>query len=131
PWGRRAYGAARREFAEEGALARLAAGSEPLPGIGCGLSERVVEIPWVLRHLAGSRSDRVLDVGTAFSPMVYKWLLVRQPHTIEAADLAAVDIPGISGHIADVRRLPLASDSFDVAICLSTLEHIGMNNAQY
>jgi hypothetical protein len=127
----RGHGATRRDFREEDVIARLAVGTEPLTGIGVGLSERVVEIPWVLRGLAGRRGDRVLDIGTAFSPMVYKWLLVRQPHVVEAADLAALDIPGISSHIADVRRLPMASDSFDVAICLSTLEHIGMDNTQY
>jgi hypothetical protein len=143
PWSRRlgqllylpklacGHGDTRREFAEEKVIERLLTSSEPLAGIGAGLSERVVEIPWVLHRLGESRSGRVLDIGTAFSPMVYKWLLVRQPHTVEVADLAEVDIPGVRSHLADVRSLPLASDRFDVAICLSTLEHIGMDNTQY
>jgi Methyltransferase domain len=121
----------RREFAEEAVIARLAVGREPIEGIGVGLSERVVEIPWVLRRLAAGGGERVLDIGTAFSPMVYKWLLVRQPHTVEVADLAEVDILGLRGHVADVRSLPFADASFDQAICLSTLEHIGMDNTQY
>lgn len=122
---------ARRDFGEEPIIERLAAGREPLERIGVGLSERVVEIPWVLRRLAAGQGSRVLDIGTAFSPMVYKRLLIRQPHTVEVADLAEVDIPGVSSHVADVRRLPFAADSFDVAVCVSTLEHVGMDNTQY
>ena len=125
------HGDTRRDFGEEAIIERLAKGRAPLERVGVGFSERVVEIPWVMRRLAGGRGSRVLDIGTAFSPMVYKRLLLRQPHTVEVADLAEVDIPGLSSHVADVRRLPFAADSFDVAICVSTLEHIGMDNTQY
>jgi hypothetical protein len=111
-------------------IERLALGQEPLAGIGVGLTERVVEIPWVLRRLSG-RGQRVLDIGTAFAPMIYKWLLVRQPHAVDVADLNEIYIPGLTSHLADVRRLPFANDSFDVAICLSTLEHVGMDNTNY
>jgi Methyltransferase domain len=118
-------------FAEEPLIERLALGTEPLADVGPGLSERVVEIPWVLRSLPSDRDGRILDVGTAFALIVYKWLLVRQPHTIEVADLADAYVPGLRSHVADVRRLPFASDSFDVATCISTLEHVGMNNSDY
>jgi hypothetical protein len=121
----------RREFAEEPLIERLAVGRAPLERIGAGLSERVVEIPWVLRRLGEAHATRVLDIGTAFSPVVYKRLLVRQPLLVETADLAEVDIPGVTSHLADVREMPFETDSFDVAICLSTLEHIGMDNTQY
>jgi hypothetical protein len=118
-------------FTEEPLIERLALGREPLEGIGVGLSERVVEIPWVLRRLPGDRGNRVLDIGTAFSPMIYKWLLIRQPHVIEVADLNETYIPGLRSHVADVRNLPFAPDSFDIAVCVSTLEHIGMDNTNY
>lgn len=120
-----------REFTEEPLIERLALGREPLEGVGVGLTERVIEIPWVLRRLPAGEGDRVLDIGTAFSPMIYKWLLVRQPHVVEVADLAEADIPGLRSHVADVRRLPFAQDSFDVATCISTLEHVGMDNTNY
>jgi hypothetical protein len=120
----------RREFAEEPVIERLALGREALEGIGVGLTERVVEIPWVLRRLPG-RGERILDIGTAFAPMVYKWLLVRQPHSVDVADLNEIYIPGLTSHVADVRSLPFADDSFDVTICLSTLEHVGMDNRNY
>jgi hypothetical protein len=118
-------------FAEEPLIERLSLGQEPLEGVGVGLSERVVEIPWVLRSLPADHKTRVLDIGTAFSVGVYKWLLVRQPHDIEAADLAEAYVPGLRSHVADVRSLPFAQDSFEVATCISTLEHVGMDNSDY
>ncbi len=121
----------RREFAEEPLVERLALGDEPLRGFGVGLTERVVEIPWVLRSLRSHKDAHVLDIGTAFSPMVYKRLLVRQPQSIEVADLAETDHLGLPCHVADVRSLPFAADSFDIAICVSTLEHVGMDNTNY
>jgi hypothetical protein len=120
----------RRVFAEEPLIARLVLGGTPLEGVGVGLTERVVEIPWVLRRLPG-RGERVLDIGTAFAPVIYQWLLLRQPDTIEIADLNKAFIPGLVSHVADVRKLPFANDSFAVAICLSTLEHVGMDDANY
>jgi hypothetical protein len=118
-------------FTEEPLIERLALGREPLEGIGVGLSERVVEIPWVLRRLPEDQRNRILDIGTAFSPMVYKWLLARQPHAVELADLNEAYIPGLRSHVADVRSLPFPEDSFDVAMCISTLEHVGMDNTNY
>jgi hypothetical protein len=120
-----------REFLEESVIERLATTDAPLLEVGAGLSERVIEIPWVMRRLDDRGARRVLDVGTAFSPMVYKRLLIRRRETIDVADLAETHIPGLRSHIADVRELPFETGSFDVAICISTLEHIGMINSQY
>jgi SAM-dependent methyltransferase len=122
----------RRTFTEEATIERLAASSEPLDGVGAGLSERVIEIPWVIRDLARQdRPQRILDIGTAFAPDAYKWLLVRLQHSIEVVDLAVTDLPGVMSHVADVRELPFPSGSFDVATCISTLEHIGLDNDHY
>jgi hypothetical protein len=122
----------RRTFTEEALIDRLSGSQEPLAGAGAGLSERVIEIPWVIRNLAlADGSLRVLDIGTAFAPDAYKWLLVRLEHTVEVVDLADAEIPGVESHVADVREMPFATDSFDVATCISTLEHIGLDNNQY
>jgi hypothetical protein len=120
-----------REFTEEALIERLLAGREPLEGIGAGLTERVVEIPWVLRSLSGDSTTRLLDIGTAFAPVVYKRLLVRLPQTVEVADLAPAELLGLPSHVADVRTLPFADGSFDIAVCVSTLEHVGMDNTNY
>lgn len=123
----------RRTFAEEATIDRLAAASvRPLSGVGAGLSERVIEIPWVIRNLAAAPTPlRVLDIGTAFAPDAYKWLLIRLEHSVEVVDLASADLPDVKSHVADVRELPFASASFDVATCISTLEHIGLDNDHY
>jgi SAM-dependent methyltransferase len=38
---------------------------------------------------------------------------------------------GISYVFADLRDLPYRSDYFNTVVCISTLEHVGMNNALY
>ena len=63
--------------------------------------------------------------------MVYQRRLVRMAQTVELADLADPDIPGLLSHRVDLRELPFEADTFDVAICISTLEHIGMDNDKY
>ena len=117
-------------FAEERLIEQLLAGDGPLERIGQGLSERVVEVPWVVRSLPRAPS-RVLDVGTAFAPVVYKRVLARQPQTVEVVDLAEASIPGLRSHVADIRSLPFADGEFGAATCISTLEHIGMENTHY
>jgi hypothetical protein len=123
--------ATRGVFQEEPLIERLVTGTAPLEHYGAALSERVVEIPWVWRRLPTDRRVRILDVGTAYAPMVYKWLLMRLPHSVEIADLSDAYVPGVRSHIADVRSLPFEQDSFDAAICISTLEHVGMDNTNY
>ncbi len=123
--------ATRIAFAEERLIERLVSDDAPLDGVGVGLSERVIEIPWILRALPSNPGARVLDVGTAFAPVVYKRLLVRLAQRVETVDLAPTDLPGIVSHVADVRSLPFGDAAFDAATCISTLEHIGMDNAHY
>lgn len=121
----------RLTFAEERVIEPLAMGDAPLDGVGSGLSERVIEVPWVIRSLRGSERLHVLDVGTAFAPVVYKRLLRYLPHEIEGIDLADRRVPGVKTHVADIRNLPFGDNSFDLAVCISTLEHIGMDNEHY
>lgn len=120
----------RLAFSEESAIEQLIATKQPLDRIGIDLSERVVEVPWVLRSLPKAPA-RVLDVGTAFAPIVYKRLLVRQPQVIDVVDLAEATIPGLNSYVADIRSLPFADNAYDAASCISTLEHIGMDNDHY
>jgi Methyltransferase domain len=121
----------RLAFAEEASIERTLREDLPLERLGAGLSERVVEIPWALRALPRGAGVRVLDVGTAFAPIVYKRQLIRLPQAVEVVDLAAARIGRLPSHVADIRRLPFAERSFDAALCISTLEHIGMDNEHY
>src|SRR5262249_30103610 len=41
------------------------------------------------------------------------------------------DVPGLQSVVADVRTLPFGDGAFGLAYCISTLEHIGRDNAVY
>jgi SAM-dependent methyltransferase len=87
--------------------------------------ERAIEIPWVLARYGGE--PRVLDIGTAFAEPAY----VEGLQELGAADLVTVDLAEPADVIADVRDLPFEDRRFDVAFCVSTLEHVGRDNATY
>ncbi len=95
-----------------------------------GSDERVVEIPWVLSRYRGE--PRVLDVGSAHAPIAYlRALTAATPGRPVAVDLAAAELDGFECVTADLRALPFDDGAFDVAFCVSTLEHIGADNALY
>jgi SAM-dependent methyltransferase len=94
-----------------------------------GTDERVVEIPWVLSRL---RTDgRVLEVGYAFAETPYLAALLRSGAEVVGVDLATRDVDGIETVAADVRALPFDDGSFDQVLLVSTLEHVGADNAVY
>jgi SAM-dependent methyltransferase len=92
--------------------------------------ERAVEIAWVLARYRAE--PRVLDVGYANAERAYLDALVAAcPAQPVGVDLVDGDVPGMRGVIGDVRRLPFEDGSFDVAFCISTLEHVGADNRVY
>lgn len=91
--------------------------------------ERVVEIPWVLSRLRGGA---VLEVGYAFAEPAYLSALVAaRPERLVGVDLAEADVPGMETVRADVRELPFPEATFDQVLLVSTLEHVGADNALY
>ena len=95
-----------------------------------GTDERAIEIPWALARLPVGA--RVLDVGYAFAEPAYLAALVSAvPEGVVGVDLAEVDVPGLRGVVADVRELPFERGSFDAALLISTLEHVGRDNTVY
>jgi hypothetical protein len=92
--------------------------------------ERPIEIPWVLARYAGEQ--RLLDVGYAFAEPAYLAGLVGLGvPELTGVDLVAAEVPGLTSVQADLRKLPFTDGAFDVAIAISTLEHVGRDNAQY
>jgi hypothetical protein len=92
--------------------------------------ERAIEIPWCLARYDGE--PRVLDVGYAFAEPAYLAGLSALGATeLVGVDLAEADVPGLRPVVADVRELPFEDGSFDVAFCISTLEHVGRDNDVY
>ncbi len=95
-----------------------------------GSDERVIEIPWVLSRLRAER--RVLDVGYAFAEPAYlAGLVAAVSGELVGVDLAEAEVPGLRSVVGDLRQLPFRARSFDVALCVSTLEHIGRDNTVY
>src|SRR5581483_6365997 len=93
-----------------------------------GVDERPIEIPWCLARVRPG--ERVLDVGYAFAEQVYLDALV-DLGGVTGVDLVEREAPGITGVQADLRELPFGDHQFDVAIAISTLEHVGRDNTQY
>ena len=105
----------------------------PLPErYGIGFDERVVEFPWIAtRELSG----RVLDAGSTLN---HAHVLPRLRPRVASLDIVTLTpeeqaFPqlDVSYQYADLRDLPYRDAIYDTVVCLSTLEHVGMDNAQY
>lgn len=121
-----------RELDNAVARERLTA-AEPLPpGYGAGASERVVEIPWLLAQAPGGK---MLDAGSALNHSDYLDRLHPPLEELHIVTLAyegnAYPERGISYVYADLRALPYDDGHFDTVASISTLEHVGMDNAGY
>ena len=102
-----------------------------------GLDERVVEYPWLferMRDLVGA--DRVLDAGSVLNHgrILGAWKRARLP----AVSIVTLGYEGnavVSNEVryefADLRALPYRDEWFPVVLSLSTLEHVGLDNAIY
>src|SRR5881397_1588293 len=94
------------------------------------VDERPIEIAWTLGRYRGER--RVLDLGYAFAePIWLSAVIAAHPRELTGVDLVERAVPGMESVVADLRELPFANRSFDVVFCISTLEHVGADNARY
>ena len=102
------------------------------------LDERVVEYPWVFDRLQSlvSTGAHVLDAGSVLN---YERLL-RAWETLVGAPLSIVTLAYegkaavsdlVRYEFADIRRLPYRDSWFDHVLCISTLEHVGMDTSVY
>jgi hypothetical protein len=95
-----------------------------------GTDERPIEIPWCLARYAGE--PRLLDVGYAYAEPAYLAGLVGLGASqLTGVDLVEAEVPGLRSVRADLRDLPFEDAAFDIAIAISTLEHVGRDNSQY
>lgn len=99
-------------------------------GYGRGQNERVIEIPWALSRYYGE--ERVLEVGYAFAEARYLEALRRlDVPDLHGFDQSPADFPWLRRHHGDIRDCPLPNGYFDLVLCISTIEHIGMDNERY
>ena len=101
---------------------------------GTGLDERIVEYPYVFSNLSES-SLRILDAGSTFNfaPVISHPVFSKKELTIFTAYPEKQNFihKKISYVYGDLRVLPFRDEWFDEVVCMSTLEHIGMDNAIY
>lgn len=113
-------------------------GARPYGADHGGLDERVVEYPWVFDRVARVHpaGGRVLDAGSTMNhgPVLDRWRAAQfGPLSIvtlhhEGQDAVSDDV---RYEFADLRELPYRDGWFSTVLCLSTLEHVGMDNAIY
>jgi len=103
-------------------------------GYGFRLDERIIEYPWLFSRLPMGEG-RLLDAGSTLN---FEFLLEQpavQQKEIHICTLAPEPRcfwrRGVSYIYEDLRRLPYRDNLFDWIVCLSTIEHVGMDNSLY
>src|SRR5690242_9030100 len=104
-------------------------------GFGVGLDERVVEYPWALSRLSDGRG-LLLDAGGALnhgyllkSARLSQKRIVIYTLSPQGEDFYPED--RLSYVFGDLRRTILRDRSFDEVVCISTLEHVGLDNRRF
>jgi SAM-dependent methyltransferase len=105
---------------------------------GAGFDERVVEYPWVFDRMRALRNqaERVLDMGSVMNnARVLQWWQANSLPPLSIVTLGYEGHAHVSQNVryefADMRRLPYRDEWFDAVLCLSTMEHVGMDNTVY
>ena len=58
-------------------------------------------------------------------------LVLTSPKFSYRVDLVEAEVPGLRSVVGDLRALPFPDESFDVLVCVSTIEHVGHDNRVY
>lgn len=102
-------------------------------GYGYGLDERVVEYPWILSRIAEPKSANLLDAGSSLN-----FQEILENENLSNKKIAILNLnpepdcfwkKGISYVFGDIRSTFFKDGYFDCITCISTLEHVGMNNS--
>lgn len=100
---------------------------------GFGLDERIVEYPWVLSRLDDS-SGRLLDAGSTLNyPHLLDLPVVasKQIVIMTLAPETTIKRDNVSYLYGDLRDILLRDNVFQWIVCISTLEHIGLDNTRF
>lgn len=109
-----------------------------------GHSERLMEVPWAAQWF--TPNARLLDIGFTMSSLDWLGLLLAAAREmgveIQAADIVKPErvlsrypedwrdqIQDVAIAIGDIRTLDLPENHFDMVTCISTIEHIGFDEA--
>lgn len=139
----------KNKFVYELAMDVLGGADATVPEIP-GFSERIVEVPkaaYWLKQFASGDSCNILDIGYTMSSLDWLGLLLKLNEqdncTVNAMDIikpARVQsrypeawleaIFKVPVEIGDIRDMTMQEGHFDVVTCISTIEHIGFDEAE-
>jgi hypothetical protein len=101
------------------------------PRFGYRIDERIVELPWLLSHL-DDKPGVMLDAGSALNHLdilQHPKICVRKLFiSTLAPEGSAWPELGVSYVYEDLRQTCFRENFFDVIACISTIEHIGLDN---
>jgi SAM-dependent methyltransferase len=104
------------------------------PAYGVRLDARAVEIPWALARL-GAAPGNLLDAGSSLNHDFAVRHCQRAGWKLHILTLApewrSFWEEGVSYVYGDLRRSVFGDGVFDAVICISTIEHVGMDNSLY
>lgn len=104
------------------------------PGWGWRLDERIVEYPWLFARLPRG-PGRLLDAGSVlnFDFLLDHEALVGKDIVIQTLEPEADCFwrKRVSYVYGDLRQTCFRDAAFDSIVCVSTLEHVGMDNTLY
>jgi SAM-dependent methyltransferase len=124
-----------REKQIKAAIAARAFNQKKLPvPYGLGWDERVVEYPWLFSRL-DDKPGKMLDAGSVLN---FDYLL-RRPELQSKQLVISTLAPesdnfwwrGVSYTYEDLRAASFRDEYFDSVVCLSVIEHVGMDNSVY
>lgn len=103
-------------------------------GYGFRLDARVVEIPWAISRLPGG-GGALLDAGSSLNHSFAVSYCQRSGWKLHVLTLAPETRcfwdRGVSYVYGDLRRTVFGEGAFDAVVCISTIEHVGMDNTFY
>jgi SAM-dependent methyltransferase len=105
------------------------------PGYGEGLDERLIEYPWLFARLPAG-SGRLLDAGSVLN---FDYILEQPALRSKQVFICTLAPEGrqqrtrqnVSYVYEDLRTICFRDNYFDWIVCLSTLEHVGLDNTRF
>lgn len=104
---------------------------------GRGIDERIIEFPLAFEAASFDKPGKILDVGAAMN-LPYVRACIGEPkaqivHFTQSGDKEICEFlhDRHAYLFGDIRRTDFKDATFDRILCISTLEHVGMDNSRY